>query len=74
MKLFTVTVEFDFVMVANSQADAEAEAFQYVNEAINDLSYHDMFYSAKPGVHAIGWDDDCIPYGAEDESRIRDYK
>ena len=74
MKLFTVNVSFDFVMVADTIEDAELEARYYFKEAISDMPRSDIEMSVVEGVSAIGWDDECIPYGGDGNKRTGEYK
>jgi hypothetical protein len=74
MKLYTVNVSFDFVMVADNIADAELEARYYFKEAISDMPRSDIEMSVVEGVSATGWDDECIPYGGDGNKRTGEYK
>ena len=74
MKLFTVTVEFDYVVVADSEDEAEHVARKTVKQALSDLDFWDLNYIVEPGVHAYGWDDNCIPYGGDGNTRTKEYK
>lgn len=74
MKLYTVTVEFDYVVVAESEIDAEKVAQQNIRQALSDISHYDLNYVVTPGATAYGWDGDCIPYGGDGNTRTKDYK
>ncbi len=74
MKLYTVNVSFDFVMVADTIENAEREACYYFREAISDMPRSDIEMSVVEGVSATGWDDLCIPYGGDGNTRTSEYK
>lgn len=74
MKLFTVTVEYDYVVAAEDYEDAESVAREYAVEALKDMSVYDLDYTIDHGVKAYGWTDDCLPYGGNGNKTIRDYK
>lgn len=74
MKLYTVTVEFDFVVVAEDEDEAREVAQSNVRQALSDISSYDLNYIVEPGVHAYGWDDQCIPYGGDGNTRTGEYK
>lgn len=74
MKLFTVTVEYDYVVAAEDYEDAEDKAVEYALEAMKDMSSYDPDYTIDHGVKAIGWTDDCLPYGGDGVKTIGDYK
>lgn len=73
MKLFTVRVEYDYVVAAEDFEDAESKAVEYAREALKDYSVYDLDYTIDSGVKAIGWSDDSLPYGGEGDKTIRDY-
>ena len=74
MKLYTITVEFDYVVVAESEDEAKKLARQNVKQALNDLDFRDLEYAVEPGVHAYGWDGECIPYGGDGNTRTKEYE
>lgn len=74
MKLFTVTVEFDYVVAAEHYEDAEDKAIEYAREAMKDYSVYDLDYTIDHGVKAVGWSDDSLPYGGDGDKTIGDYK
>lgn len=74
MKLYTVTAEFEYVIVADDIADAYSVAEDYVRDALTDISYSDIDYTIVPGAKARGWDDMCIPYGGDGDKRTGEYK
>lgn len=73
MKLFTVRVEYDYVVAAEDYDHAKEVARDYALEAMKDFSSYDLDYTIDHGVKAIGWTDDCLPYGGEGDKTIRDY-
>lgn len=66
MKLYTVKVEFDFVVAVEDGENPDKVAMEYVSDAFNDMS-RDMLdftvFDYEPGT-VFGWDDRCIPYGS----------
>jgi hypothetical protein len=73
-KLYTVKVSFDFVMAAESLELAEATAHRHIRDALNDMGEMDVETRVSVGATADGWDDDCIPYGGDGKTPIKDYK
>lgn len=73
-KLYTVTVSFDYVVVADDIGDAIDVGRGYIKDALSDMSVHDVDIDAEFGVSAYGWDDDCIPYGGDGNTRTSEYK
>ena len=73
-KLYTVTVSFDYVVVADDVGDAIDIGRGYIKDALSDMSVHDVDIDAKFGVSAYGWDGDCIPYGGDGNTRTSEYK
>lgn len=73
-KLYTVHVEYDYVVVADSDISAYAVAREYARDALSDLSTHDLDLDVTPGVTATGWDGECIPYGGDGNKRTRKTK
>jgi hypothetical protein len=78
MKLVTVRASFDYVIVVDDSAEYENEivlALNNLNDAARDLSVHDWdvdvydYEQVKPN----GWDDDCIPYGGDGNTRTSEY-
>ena len=74
MKLYTAKVTFDFVLVAENEHEAFATALSEMKEAFSDLDRHDVDVDIDPGVHAYKWDDDCIPYGGDGNTRTKEYQ
>lgn len=58
-RLFTVTIETEILVVAESEAEAAKIA-----ESDVEVEWHDSDYIARPMDHMpTGWDDKCIPFG-----------
>ena len=73
-KLYTVTVSYEYVVVADDLTDAFSAGLEYAKEALGDMSIHDVDCDVVAGVHAYGWDDECIPYGGDGNTRTGAYK
>ncbi len=73
-KLYTVTVHFDYVVVADDVNDADAIARGYIRDALSDMSIFDVDVDVEEGATAYGWDGDCIPYGGDGNTRTKDYQ
>ena len=74
MKLYTVRVQFDYVVVAEDEKDAEDVGRGYMRDALSDMSAFDVDLDVEEGVHAYSWDDQCIPYGGDGNTRTSEYK
>lgn len=74
MKLFTVTVEYEYVVAAETYEHAEEVACEYALEAMKDYSVYDLDYTIDHGVKAVGWTDDSLPYGGDGVKTIGDYR
>jgi hypothetical protein len=75
MKLRTVTVEFDMVISVKDGEDEEKIARDNISNAVRDMSQEDFginIIDYKNG-NAYGWDDDCIPYGEDRNTKIGEY-
>ena len=72
-KLYTVRVEYDYVVLADNDLDAEAIGRGYAKDALGDMSIFDVDLFVEEGVSAQGWDDDCIPYGGDGNTRTGEY-
>ena len=78
MKLVTVRARFDYVIVVDDDAEYENElcvALNNLREAARDLSEYDfdvqLYDYAK--VKPTGWDELCIPYGGDGNTRTSEY-
>lgn len=78
MKLVTVRARFDYVIVVDDSAEFENElgvALNNLRDAANDLSVDDFnihlydYDKVKP----TNWDDLCIPYGGDGNTRTSEY-
>jgi hypothetical protein len=77
-KLFRVTVEFDYVIVAEDDGDSCWEvAEEEVREAFSDLDQRQLSFHVMPfkmeDRNVTGWDEDCIPYGGDGNTRTGEY-
>lgn len=77
-KLFRVTVEFDYVIVAEDDGDSCWQvAEEEVREAFSDLDRHQLSFHVMPfkmeDRNVTGWDEDCIPYGGDGNTRTGEY-
>ena len=64
MKLFKVSIVYDYVVAANDAISARDTASRYVHEALSDCFYSSDLHISEytPGsVHA--WTGDIAPYG-----------
>ena len=62
-KLYTVKVEFDFVIVADNEKHAEVVGRTSLREAFTCMYSDNIDMTVQAGVHASNWDNDCLPYG-----------
>lgn len=79
MKLMTVTCHFEYVIVVEDDAefvDAIDVATETVREAFSDISIFDLDLYVVPYDHykPNDWDDLCIPYGGDGNTRTSEYK
>lgn len=72
-KLYTVSVSFDYVVVAEDVNDADLVARGYARDAMGDIGQWDIDIDVVEGVSAVGWDGDCIPYGGDGNTRTKEY-
>lgn len=72
-KLYTIKATYDYVVVADNIHDAYLVGRQYFKDALSDMPSTDVDLAAEQGVHAYGWDDDCIPYGGDGNTRTGEY-
>ena len=63
MKLYTVTLTFQYVVAASNSKHAEELAEKYAADAWGDSRWKDMTTTIEEYQSALGWDDDCFPYG-----------
>lgn len=73
-KLYTVRVSYDYVVVADDVQDAYEVGLGYVKDALSDMDRRDVDIDVVEGVSAYKWDDECIPYGGDGDTRTGDYK
>lgn len=72
-KLYTVKVSYDYVVEADTLTEAYLVGRRYIKDALSDMPITDVDMDAEPGVSAYGWDDDCIPYGGDGNTRTGEY-
>ncbi len=72
--LYTVRVTFDYVIVADDIYNAYGVAPGYAREALCDMDRNDLDINITPGVSAYKWDDECIPYNGDGNTRTGEYK
>lgn len=75
-KLYNVTLKFTAVVVADSEEQAHAIAYQERREIVGDTSKRDTTADDVREVRGVrdlpdGWDDNCYPYGTTDSVSIR---
>lgn len=75
MKLYTVRVGFDYVMAIEDGDDPNKIAMEYIEDAFNDTKNAYLEINTKPyKPHDVeGWDNDCIPYGSDDDKTTGEY-
>lgn len=72
-KLYTVRVSFDYVIVAEDIHDAYTIAPEYARDALFDMNRNDIDLAIVQGVSAYKWDDECIPYNGDGNTRTGEY-
>ena len=74
MKLYTVKMSFEFVVVADDEKQAKAAAIENSGDALGMTEYEDIAVEIRPGADARGWEDPiCIPVNSMEDKSIRDY-
>jgi hypothetical protein len=74
LKLYTARITFDFVLVAEDSITAFEVALNEMREAFSDLDRHAVDIDVNSGAHAYKWDDECVPYGGDGNTRTSAYK
>jgi len=72
-KLYTVTAEFQYVIVAENMEQARRFAYRTAQEAIGDQAPDDIYWIIQEGIHAEGWDERSYPYGDCFERTVGEY-
>jgi hypothetical protein len=72
-KLYTVTCEFVYVVVADNEKQAKTVACNTAPEAFRDQSWSEMNWMITEGMHADGWEDDSVPYGGSEYKTVGEY-
>ena len=73
-KLYTIKVSYDYVVLADNLTEAYLVGRRHIKDALSDMPITDVDMDAELGVNAYGWDDDCIPYGGDGNTRTGEYK
>jgi len=74
MKLYTVKMSFEFVVVADDEKQAKAAAMENSGDALSMTEYEDISVEVRPGAYAKGWEHPaCIPVNCTEDKSIRDY-
>ena len=74
MKLYTVTLTFQYVVAARNTEHASTLAEKHFREAWEDSNWDDMTTSIEEYESAVGWNDACFPYGGYGgDLTIKDY-
>lgn len=69
-KLYTVTIEAEIVVLADSEEEAAEEA----QDAMSELSSYDYDIHAMPMRYLPGgWDRKTLPFGTEDDKTIQEW-
>jgi len=63
MKLFKVTIEYDYVVVAKNAIDARDVASRYAHESLSDCFYSSDFRITEYTPGSVDWTGDLEPYG-----------
>jgi len=71
--LYTVRVSYDYVVAADGVDEAYAIGQSCIKEALYDMPINDVDVDVLEGVHAHGWDNECIPYGGDGNTRTGEY-
>lgn len=71
-RLYTATVEFDFVMVAEPHM-TDRIVGSVVGQAFRDIGWSSMRHSFREGVHVDQWKPTDIPYGEHYGKTIGEY-
>ena len=75
MKLFTVKMSFEFVVVADDEKQARAAALANKDEGLDLAEYEDIAVEIRPGANAKGWEHPaCIPVNCTEDKSIADYQ
>lgn len=74
MKFITVTASYQYVCVIDDDDDEYAVAEEYARDAMNDLGSYNIDYDIVDGIRCSDWDDQCIPYHGDGNTRTGEYK
>ena len=67
-KLYTVSIEAEFMAFAESPAAARALVRSFLS--MEGIDEDDCTAVESGGHHANGWDDDCLVYGPDDDMTV----
>jgi hypothetical protein len=75
VKLYTVRVSYEFVIVASDDEDANLTAWHWHQDGLHSRR-NEIQMDIQRGVHAKGWTDDVCPvnYDRPGDKTIGDYK
>ncbi len=74
MKLYTVNVEFDYVIAVADDEDPYEVAEQCFRDAKSDQDgWNTSLTTTEMRQIPAGWDDRCLPYNGDGYKRIADY-
>ena len=71
-KLYTVTIEYDYVIEVEDDEDPSAVAEDVFRDAVSDLDIDktDWYFSETKFIPA-GWDGECFPYRSDGRTVMR---
>ena len=71
-KLYTATLEYDFVIEVDGGEVPEAVAEDVLRDVMSDLNTYDVDLNVRE-MKSIpaGWDGQCFPYRSDGETRLR---
>lgn len=73
-KLWHVSVEYEFVVVADDKAKATVIARHAVRDVVGNESAEPLVQELRGSLLPEGWDDKCIPYGGVGDQTIGQIK
>lgn len=76
LKPYFVEYTITAVVMAEDETDAFNRARHYLRDAVNDAGEVEVWVRNEVKTAADledGWDEDCVPYGGDGNTRIREY-
>lgn len=73
-KLYTVTVSYQFVVVASNENEAKQEAIKNCLNGLHTADEEDMGVHVIAGIANQKWDDECIPVNSKHDVTIGEYR